>query len=460
MKNMVLDKLGNTLKTGITRITNAIFLDKKLMDSVIKEIQKALIEADVNIELVFSLTQKIKKIAFDENIKGIEKKEQLISLIHNEILIILGKEKKEFKLNKKTKILLLGLYGSGKTTTIAKLGFYYAKRGHKVACIGLDTDRPAAMDQLEQMCSKAKITCFIDKKEKDPIKIYKKNLKELEKYEIVLIDTAGRDGLNQELIKQIEKIDKTINADYRILIMPADVGQTAKTQAKEFQKTLSIDGVIITRMDGTSKAGGALTACAETKAPVYFIGVGEQLHDIETFNPESFINRLLGMGDLTSLIEKVRSASDEKQTKKIEERLKQGKFTLLDLYNQLEQMNKMGSMDKILSMIPGVGGKISKLPKQEIEKQEKKMKQWKNTISSMTEYEIENPEVLEKQTSRIQRIAKGSGTTTTEIRGLLKQYKLLKEMIHSTNPEKMASGQIDKKMMQKMAKQFKGKIKF
>jgi signal recognition particle subunit SRP54 len=457
---MVLDKLGSVLSTGITRITNAIFLDKKLVDGVIKDIQRALIEADVNIELVFNLTQKIKKLAYDENIKGIEKKEQLISLIHDEILIILGGEKKELKIHPKTKIMLLGLYGCGKTTTISKLGFYYAKRGTKVACIGLDTDRPAAMDQLEQMCAKAKIACFIDKKEKDPIKIYKKFEKELEKYDLVLIDTAGRDGLNKELVNQIEKIDKVVNSDYRLLVMPADVGQTAKTQAQEFQKALSIEGVIITRMDGTSKAGGALTACAETKAPVYFIGVGEQLHEIETFNPEGFINRLLGMGDLTSLIEKVRSLTDEKQTKKMEERLKQGKFTLHDLYGQLEQMNSMGSMDKILSMIPGLGGAAQKIPKSELEKQEKKMKRWKSSIQSMTEYEIENPEVLEKQTSRIQRIAKGSGTTTTEIRSLLKQYRLLKEMMHTQDPEKLASGKMDKKMMQKMAKSMKGKFKF
>ena len=242
--------------------------------------------------------------------------------------------------------------------------------------------------------------------------------------------------------------------------MPAHVGQSAKKQAEEFQKALSIDGVIITRMDGTSKAGGALTACAETKAPVYFIGVGELLHDIETFNPESFINRLLGMGDITSLIEKVRSATDEKQTKRIEERLKEGKFTLLDLHAQLEQMNQMGSMDKILSMVPGLGGAMAKVPKSELAKQELKMKRWKNAITSMTEEEIENPEILEKQTSRIGRIAKGSGTTTTEIRTLLKQYKLIKDMMNMQNPEKLASGQIDKKMMQKMAKSMKGKLKF
>ncbi len=463
---MVLDKLGSTLKSGIKKISNAIFLDKKLIDAVIKDIQKSLIEADVNISLVFSLTQKIKKIAYDETIPSVDKKEQLVTLIHDEILIILGGEAKELKLPKQASIMFLGLYGAGKTTTIAKLGFYYAKRGKKVALLGLDTQRPAAMEQLQQMADKAKLPAFIespeDKEENkklDPTKrsleVIKKHKKELEKYDLILIDTAGRDGLNKELIKEIETLNKTLKPDYRLLVMPADVGQTAKTQAEEFSSALSIDGVIITRMDGTSKAGGALTACAETSSPVYFIGVGEQIHEIETFNPESFIQRLLGMGDLQALLEHVKSATDGTQTKRIEERLKEGKFTLLDLYSQLEQMNKMGSMDKLMGMIPGMSA--AKVPKGALEKQEVKMKNWKCAISSMTEEEIENPEVLEKQTKRIQRIAKGSGTTTTEIRELLKQYKMLKEMMGMQSG--MADGNIDPKMMQKMAKKFGGKMR-
>jgi signal recognition particle subunit SRP54 len=464
---MVLEKLGSSLKSGIKKISNAIFLDKKLIDGIIKDIQKSLIEADVNIELVFSLTQKIKKIAYDESIPNIDKKEQLVTLIHDEILLILGEKSHELKLPKKASIMFLGLYGAGKTTTIAKLGFYYAKRGRKVALLGLDTQRPAAMEQVKQMAEKAKLTYFIENKEdkeknsklsytKRSLEIIKKYENELKKYDLILIDTAGRDGLNSDLIKEIELLNKTLNPTYRILVMPADVGQAAKTQSEEFQKALNIDGVIITRMDGTSKAGGALTACAETKSPVYFIGTGEQIHEIETFNPESFIQRLLGMGDLQALLEHVKSATDSTQTKRIEDRLKEGKFTLLDLYSQLEQMNKMGSMDKLLGMIPGMN--TAKVPKSALEKQEQKMKNWKCAIASMTETEIENPEILEKQTSRIARIAKGSGTTTTEIRELLKQYKMLKEMMNMQSG--LSDGNIDPKMMQKMAKKFKGKIKF
>ena len=451
----MLDKLSDTLKSGIKKITNAIFVDKKLIDGIIKDIQRALIEADVNVELVFKISQKIRQIAVREDIKGIEKKEQLIKLIHDEILALLGSGK-EIKIGKKTKILFLGLYGSGKTTTIAKLGFYYAKRGKKVACLGLDTQRPAAMHQLEQMAEKARISVFIDKKEKSPEKIYNNYKKELDKYNLVLIDTSGRDALNFELTKEIKFLEKLIKPDYRILVMPADIGQSARIQASEFQKALSIDGVIITRMDGTAKAGGALTACAETNAPVFFIGTGEKIQDLEVFNPESFISRLLGLGDIQGLLEKVKSATTEEQEKRIQKSLTEGKLTLKDIASQLESMNQIGSFDKLLGMIPGLSS--AKIPEEKLKQHQEKTKHWKYAISSMTPEEIENPELLEKQTSRIARIAKGSGTTTSEIRELLKQYKLLNEMVRSQSS--FEEGKLDSKMLQKMAKKFKGKIKF
>jgi len=455
----MLEKLSETLTKGIKKISNAIFVDKKLIDEVIKDLQRSLIEADVNVELVFQLSKKIREIAIDENVKGIEKKEQLVKLIHDQIALLIGKGK-ELKLEKKTKILLLGLYGSGKTTTISKLAFYYAKRGKKVCALGLDTQRPAAMTQLETMCKKANVPAFIDVSEKDPGKIIRKYEKELEDYDIVFIDTAGRDGLNKDLITEIKSIEKKIKPTYRILVIPADIGQTAKTQAQEFQKALSIDGVIITRMDGTAKAGGAITACAETNAPVFFIGTGEKIHEFEVFNPTSFISRLLGMGDLEGLLEKVRSAVDEKQQEKIEQRLKEGKFTLHDLYSQLESMNQIGSFDKLMGMIPGFGNAAAKIPKEAMQKQEEKMKRWKYAIQSMTKEEVENPELFDKQTSRIQRVSKGSGTTTSEIRELLKQYKMINDLMKSqSSMAGLQEGKIDKKTMMKMARQFKGKIK-
>jgi signal recognition particle subunit SRP54 len=341
------------------------------------------------------------------------------------------------------------------TTTISKLALYYQKRGRKVACLGLDVHRPAATDQLEQLCNKLNIPCFIDKKEKNPIKIYKSFQDELDKYDLLLIDTAGRDALSKDLIEELEKLEKTIKPDYKILVMSADIGQSAKKQADEFKK-VGVNGVIITRMDSTAKGGGALTACHETNSPVFFIGTGEKAQDLEQFNPASFISRMLGMGDLQGLIEKVKSASSGNEDK-LKKRLDEGKFTLLDLYEQLKSMNSLGSLDKIIELIPGLGNKV---PKEMLGTQESKMKKWKNAIDSMTLEEIENPELLEKQTSRLGRIAKGSGTTTSEIRTLIKQYKMLKELVKGGDIANMEPGAMNQAQMMKLAKKFGRKMKF
>jgi signal recognition particle subunit SRP54 len=227
------------------------------------------------------------------------------------------------KLNSKHNVvILLGLYGSGKTTTIAKLGNYYAKRGYKTALISLDVHRPAAQEQLKQLAEKNKLNYFIDINEKNAVKLWKKYEKQLKGYDLVLVDTAGRHTLDDELIKEIKSITKEIKPTESILVIPADIGQAAKQQASQFKDAVDISGVIITRMDSTAKAGGALTACAETHAPVYFNGTGEKINDIEEFNPERFLSRLLGMGDLETLIEKIKSVTDESKQKKIQKILK------------------------------------------------------------------------------------------------------------------------------------------
>ena len=422
------ESLGSALKKGFDKIAGAIFLDKKTIELVVKDLQRALIQADVNVHLVKELGDKIKKEAEDEKIKGIEKKEHLTKILHDEIISLLGGKKHELKIekDKKTKIMLLGLYGAGKTTTTSKLATYYAKRGFKVALLGLDVHRPAARDQLEQLGKQIKIPVYIDRTTNDPIKIYKRFVKELEEYDLTIVDTAGRHSLDSELVTEIKDLAKLIKPEYTILVIQADIGQAAKKQAHEFQESCNINGVIITRMDSTAKAGGALTACKETNAPVFFIGTGEKPNDFESFNPESFVSRLLGLGDLAGLLEKVQSAIDEKSQKKTKERLEKGEFNLRDFQEQLKQMGNVGSFSKIMEMIPGLGN--AKIPENMLGAQEGKMKKWQHAINSMTEDEINNPEIIEKQTTRLGRIAKGSGTTTSDIRQMLKQYHLLKDL--------------------------------
>jgi len=451
----MLEKLSSILKKTTDKIANAIFLDKNLVDSIVKDLQRALLEADVNVSLVLELTKKIKQAALDERIKGIEKKEHIIKLLHDELVALLGTSR-EIKLGKHNVFLMVGLYGSGKTTTISKLALYYAKRGVKVCALGLDVHRPAASEQLKQLCDSLNVKCFISPDEKSPKKIWNKFKDELKEYQLVIVDTAGRHSLDNDLISEIKEISKFTNPTETILVIPADIGQAAKSQASAFKKATSLSGIIITRMDSTAKAGGALTACAEVKAPVLFIGTGEKPADLETFNPESFLSRLLGMGDLKALMEKIHSAMSKEDIEKSQARIREGKFTMKEFETQLETMSGLGSIDKLISLIPGLSS--AKIPEEAMEKQQDKIKHWKAAIKSFTPEEIENPEILEKQTSRIQRIAKGSGTTTSDVRALVKQYKIIKEMIKSQSG--IEEGKLDQKTMLKLAKKFSKKIKF
>ncbi len=458
----MLEKLGEVLRKATDKIANAIFVDKNLVDSIIRDLQRALIEADMNVVLVKQLSDKIKKASMDERIKGIEKKEHLIKLLHDELLHILGEEK-QLKLGTgQNRIILLGLYGAGKTTTIAKIGNYFAKRGNKVALVGLDVHRPAAPEQLKQLAEKHNLSYFIEPKEKDPLKIWKKFKKELKDYNLVLVDTAGRHNLDKELIKEIKALDKEIKPTERILIMPADIGQAAKQQAQAFEEAVNISGVIITRMDSTAKAGGALTACAETKAPVYFMGTGEKINDLEQFNPERFLSRLLGMGDLQTLIEKIKSVTNEDSQKAVQKRLEEGKLSLEDVIEQVKSMSSLGGFDKIKGMIPGFANIKDKIPEGMMETQEGKIAKWEHILKSMTPEEKENPELLEKQTSRISRIAQGAGVHNSDIRSLLKQYKLLNEMMQGGMSDMDMSQGMNQKQMMKMAKKMMkgGKLKF
>jgi signal recognition particle subunit SRP54 len=451
----MLEKLSQMLKKTTDKIANAIFLDKNLVESIVKDLQRALIEADVNVKLVLEITKKIKQSALDERIKGIEKKEHIIKLLHDELIKLLG-ESREIKLEKNNIWLMVGLNGQGKTTTISKLASYYAKRGNKVCAIGLDVHRPAAQEQLKQLCDKLNIPAFIDKEEKDPKKIWKKYESQLKEYNIVLIDSAGRDALSEELMKEIKDISKFAKPTETFLIMSADIGQTAKKQAEAFKTACNITGVIITKMDSTAKAGGALTACAEVKAPVIFIGTGEKPSDLETFNPESFLSRLLGMGDLPALMEKIHSVVNKEDIEKTKKALEEGKFTMNEFASQLDSMGQIGSFDKLISLIPGLGK--AKIPESALETQQEKVKSFKSAINSMTPYEKENPEILEKETSRIQRIAKGAGVSTSDVRMLIKQFRLLKDVIK--NQSSLAEGKLDQRTMMKFAKKFGKKMKF
>lgn len=446
---MVLDNLSQGLKETLKKIARAVFVDKSLIEELVKNIQRNLLQGDVNVKLVFELTNKIKERALNEKVPaGIDQREYIVKIVYEELVKFLGEEKSEIIIGKKKpfKIMMVGLFGSGKTTTISKIANYYGKRGYKIAALGLDVHRFAALEQLEQNCKKVKIDCFTDKKEKNVLKIYKEFEKEYKNYDILIIDTAGRDALSKELIEEIKLLNNEIKPDENILVMSADIGQAAFEQAKTFHENCKINSVIVTKLDGTAKGGGSLSACAATGAKIKFIGVGEKVDDLELFNPEGFVGRLLGMGDLEALLEKAKEAISEEKAEDLGKKFLKGEFNFLDLYEQLQSVKKMGSLNKIIEMIPGMGGLKDKLPKEMLDVEDEKLEKWKYIMGSLTKEELENPDIL--TASRIERCAKGAGVTTREVRELLKRYKQSKKLM------KMMKGKDPEKLM----KQFSGKI--
>lgn len=446
----MLDKLSSSLKDTLKKVTRAIFVDEKLIDELVRDIQRALLQADVNVQLVFNLTANIKRRALkEEPPKGISQKEYIVQVVYEELVKFVGETKAEIKIEKKPfKIMMVGLFGSGKTTTIGKLAKYFSKRGYKVAALGLDVHRPAAPAQLEQICDAINIPVYIDKKEKNPEKIYKNYEKELNKYDIVIIDTAGRDALSADLIKEIESLNELIKPNENFLVISADIGQSAQKQAEQFHKSCGITGVIITKLDGTAKAGGALTACSVSGAKIRFIGVGEKVDDLEEFDPKGFISRLLGMGDLSALLEKASEAITEEKAEDLGKKFLKGEFNFIDLYEQMQTMQKMGPLNKIMELIPGMGN--LNIPKEMLQVQEGKLKKWRYIMDSCTKEELENPDIISG--NRTERIAKGSGTSAAEVRDLLKQYKQSKKLV------KLMKGMGETQDINKLMKKFKGKV--
>lgn len=415
------------MRETLRKVTSSLFVDEKLINELVKDIQRALLQADVNVKLVFGLTQTIKnRILKEETPAGITKKEHLIKIVYEELTLFLGKETKELSVQAKpTLILIVGLFGSGKTTTCSKLAKYIMKRGKKVAMLGTDIWRPAAFAQLQQLGKNISVPVFGDAHLKDAVTIYKKYEPELQKFDVVIIDTAGRDALSQELVDELNALNAYVKAQERLLVIGADIGQAAQLQAEMFHKSCNITGVIITRMDGTAKGGGALTACSVTGAPVVFIGIGEKTDDLDVFDPKRFVGRLLGMGDIEGLLEKAKEAMTQEEAEDLGQRLLRGDFTLIDLYDQMEAVSKMGPLGKIMELVPGLSQ--IKLPKEALHVQEEKLKKWRYVMNSCTKEELEDPDIIVG--TRIDRIVKGSGCPVNDVRDLLKQYKMGKKMV-------------------------------
>lgn len=414
----MLKGFGSGLKQTFRKIAGLGVVDKKAVESIVRDIQRTLIESDVDIELVAEISEKIKKRVLEEKPPaGMTLKEHFIKTLYDEIVDFLGKDKGKIAL-KKQKILVVGLFGSGKTTSIAKIAKWFKVRGLKPGLVACDTHRAAAQDQLEQIAKKVGVACYrAGKKPKD---IAKRALKGKE--EVLIFDSAGRDALDKELAKELKNLGKVINPDEVLLVIPADLGQAARNQSEEFNKLVGITGIVVTKLDGTAKGGGALAAARVSGARVKFIGIGEKIDDLEVYDPKRFVSRLIGYGDIQGLLEKAKQVGVSEEAA---EKIVKGEFTLNEFCEQIGEMQKMGSLSKVMEMVPGVSG--LKIPKGLLDVQEEKMKKWRFIIESMTEEEKKNPEII--KASRVKRITKGSGCSESEARELLKYYKQAKKVM-------------------------------
>jgi signal recognition particle subunit SRP54 len=439
---MVLEGLGQSLRNAIKKIANASHVDQKLVKEVVKDIQRALLQADVNVKLVLQMTKELEERALSEKPPaGMSSREHVIRIVYQELVKIVGKPKEIPA--KPQRILMVGLYGQGKTTSAGKLARDLHKRGMKVALVAGDVHRPAAFDQLSQIGKKINVPVFGDPKEKDAVKIARKALKEFDGYDVIIFDTSGRHSLENDLIKEIKDVAKAVDAENKILVLDAQTGQQAGPQAKAFHEAVGLTGVILTKMDGTAKGGGALSAIAETGAPISYIGVGEHLEDLERFDPDRFISRLLGMGDIKSLIESAEEVIDEEKAEEMAKKMMSGKFTLRDMYDQLEALQGMGPLKKLAAMLPGLGDKLAE---QDMEATQERLAKWRVIMDSMTDHELENPKEI--KSSRVLRIARGSGTTQRDVRELLKQYNMSRKA--------MKGFMGNRKMRRQLMKQLKG----
>ena len=422
---MVLEGLAGSLRETIRKISRASYIDKETIKEVSKELQRALLKADVNVKLVLNLSSTLERRATEEKPPaGMTEQDFMIKIIYEELLKILGEDSK-IELGEQT-IMLVGLYGQGKTTSAGKLAKFFHRKGLSVGLIAADVHRPGAYDQLEQVAKQVNVPFYGEKGQKNPVRIISNGLDQLKDLKVKIIDTSGRDSLNQELIDEITEIKKKFQPKEVLLVMDATIGQQAGPQAKAINDAVGITGVIITKMDGTGKGGGALSAVADIHAPVYFMGTGEHMDDLEVFNAKKFLSRLLGLGDLETLLEAFQETEiTEEEAEESMNRLMSGKFNLKDMYEIWEKFAQPGIMRKMfdalpLAKIPG-GGKIGA---EDLDNAQDKLNNYRVIMDSMTFYELEHPDEINAK--RIIRIAKGSGREETDVRNLLREFKAMK----------------------------------
>lgn len=421
--------LSDKLSHIFAKMRNKGKLTELEVKQAMREVRIALLEADVNLGVVKQFIQNVsEKAVGDDILKGLNPTQQVIKVVHDELVAIMGGSASKIEIAPKppTVILMCGLQGSGKTTMCGKLAVMLRKQGKKPMLVACDIYRPAAIKQLQVVGKNANVPVF-EMGQVDPQKIVRAALKEAERNtnDVLIVDTAGRLHIDEKLMDEIAGLKKTLQPSEILLVVDAMTGQDAVNVAKAFNDVMDVTGVVLTKLDGDTRGGAALSIRAVTGKPIKFCGIGEKLSDVEVFHPDRMASRILGMGDVLTLIEKAQSAYSEEEAKEMQRKLKERSFTLNDYLDQFDKMRKMGNMQQMIQMIPGLAGKLKG---QDLELDEKKLAQTKAIIQSMTMYEREHPETI--KSSHKKRIAAGSGTSIQDINSLLKQFDQMREMMN------------------------------
>jgi signal recognition particle subunit SRP54 len=430
--------LGLGLRRALARITGAAIIDERTVREFSKDIQRVLIANDTNVRLVLELTKKIEnRILAEKQLRGVNPKEQAVKIVYDELSALLG-EKYEPRVQRK-RIMMLGLFGSGKTTSSAKIAKFYRDRGLKVGLICADVHRPAAYEQLKQLAEKAGIA-FYGERGNDAAAVAQRGAEALSGCDVLILDSAGRDAFDAELSAELKRVDAAFKPDERLLVVSADLGQIAGRQADEFNKAVGLSGVVVTKLDGSGKGGGALSSVAASGAKIAFVGTGEKLDDIAAFDAKKFVGGLLGFADLEALLEKVKKVAEEERIKP--EQLLEEKFTIKAFYEQMKAAKKLGPMKSVLQMMG-----VADVPDALLRQGEGKLRKYEAMINSMTEAERSDAGLLRNKT-RIERIAKGSGTAADEVRAFLSEFEKMEKML--------SRFQKDRGLRKRMEKMFRG----
>ncbi len=408
----------------VEKIKGVDYIDEQTLSEISRELQRSLLKADVPLDLVKSFSESaIKRIREERPPPGIPLKDFLVYVIYQELVKLLGGEAEpDLRLPKRPYVvMLLGVEGSGKTTTAAKIALFYMKRGTRVGLIETDTIRPAAYDQLKQLSEKIGAQFYGEREGKDAVEIARRGLERLKGADLIIIDTAGRHRNEEALLREVKAIYEAVKPDEVVLVVDATVGRQAAAQAEAFMKYVPIHSVAITKMDSTARGGGALAAIAKTGARVKFIGVGEGIDEIEPFSPRKFAARVLGMGDLEALVERIKAVLEEEE---VLEEMESGRMDLLTFKKQIDALLKLGPLSKVLELLPGT--LASKINEEQIELSQKNLKKWRAILSSMTVEELKDPSIL--NASRIRRIALGAGVTPKDVKDMLRVYESMRKM--------------------------------